>query len=135
MKKLAALFALTTVLGIAAPSFADDSEGGLDRATDGALIVTRAGGVGAGLVLGTPVAAARDSYHYYTNWTNSLADKVPGGHEFGPTVALVSIATLPASLFWGGVTGVYHGTRNALGKGFNEPFHPDSFSLGKDYEE
>jgi hypothetical protein len=136
VKKLAALVALSMALGIiAAPVMAADKDGGgLERAVDGSLIVTRVGGVGAGMVLGTPVAIVRDVLHMYRSWTPDLADKV-GGKDFGPSVALVSIATVPASLVWGGVCGTYHGSHNAITKGFNEPFHPDSFSLGKDYEE
>jgi hypothetical protein len=136
VKKLAALAALSIALGVfAAPVMAADKDGGgLERAVDGSLIVTRVGGVGAGMVIGTPVAIVRDTLHMYRSWTPDLADKV-GGKDFFPSVALVSIATLPASMVWGGVCGTYHASRNALNKGFNEPFHPDSFSLGKDYEE
>ena len=134
MKKLAALAALSMALGIVSPALADDKGGGLERAVDGSLVVTRVGGVGAAAVLGTPVAVVRDVLHMYKTWTPDLADKV-GGKDFAPSVALVSVATVPASLVWGGVCGTFHGTRNAVTKGFNEPFHPDSFSLGKDYEE
>ena len=134
MKKLAALVALSMALGIvAAPVNAADKDG-LERAVDGSLIVTRVGGVGAGLVVGTPVAIFRDVVHHYTTWTPGLAEHV-GGKDFAPSMALVSIATMPASLVWGGVTGTFHGSRNAFTKGFETPFHPDSFSLSKDYEE
>lgn len=134
MKKFAALVALSMALGVvSAPVMAADSDG-LQMAVDGGLAVTRVGGVGASLVLGTPVAILRDTYKHYTTWTPALADHV-GGHEFGPSMALVSLATVPASMVWGGLTGTYHGGRNAFVHGFNEPFHPDSFSLGKDYEE
>jgi hypothetical protein len=134
VKKLAALVALSIALGItAAPVNAADKDG-LDRAVDGSLIVTRVGGVGAGLAVGTPVAIVRDVLHMYSTWTPALADHV-GVKDFAPSLALVSIATVPASLVWGGLTGTFHGGRNAFTKGFETPFHPNSFSLGKDYTE
>lgn len=135
MNKLA-LVALSIALGFtAAPALAADSESsGLERAVDGALIVTRVGGVGASMVVGTPVAIVRDTLHHYTTWTPDLADKV-GGKDCGPSMALASLATVPASLVWGGVTGSFHGSKNAFVHGFNEPFSPKSFSFGSDYEQ
>lgn len=133
MNKLVALVALSMALGVTAPVMAADG-GGLERAVDGSLIVTRVGGVGASLVLGTPVAIVRDTVHHYATWTPALADHV-GGKDFAPSVALVSLATVPASMVWGATTGTFHGSKNAFVHGFNEPFHPTSFSLGSDYEE
>jgi hypothetical protein len=136
-------------LGIGIPTFAADAgakastaahtssgggEGGVETAVDGALMVTRVGGVGAGVVVGTPVAIVRQTYKHYTTWTPELADKV-GGHDFAPSVALVSLATVPASMIWGTVTGTFHGTRNGVTKGFTEPFNMSSFSMTKEYEE
>jgi hypothetical protein len=135
--KLAALLAMTIALGIGSPMFAAEStgsEGGLETAVDGSLMVTRAGGVGAALVVGTPVAIVRDSYKYYTDWTPSLADHV-GGKDFGPSMALVSLVTLPAAMTWGTVTGTFHGVRNGFTEGFQEPFNAKSFNITKDYEE
>ncbi len=126
---------LGMVLGIMSPALAD--KGGdepMDKVVEGSLIVTRVGGVGAGLVLGCPVATVRETYKSYTTWTPELADKI-GGKDCGPCMGLVSLVTLPASIVWGGVTGVYYGSKNAFMKGFTEPFHPDSFSLGKDFED
>lgn len=136
MKNLVALVALSIALGITAGpvSAADSASSGLERAVDGSLIVTRVGGVGASLVLGTPVAIVRDTLHHYKTWTPDLADKV-GGKDFGPSMGLVSLATVPASMVWGSVTGTFHGSKNAFEHGFNEPFSPKSFSLGSDYEQ
>jgi hypothetical protein len=151
---LATLLSLATAIGIAAPMFAADKAAtkvstpakvssssdattghpGLDQAVEGGLMVTRVGGVGAALVLGTPVAIVRDTYKSYTTWTPQWADKF-GGKDFAPSVALVSIASVPASLVWGTVSGTYHGTHNAFTKGFNEPFNPSSFSMSNDYEQ
>lgn len=151
---LAALLSLTTAIAIAAPMFAADKaavkvaapakttsssdattgSAGLDQAVEGGLMVTRVGGVGAALVLGTPVAIVRDTYKTYTTLTPQWADKF-GGKDFAPSVALVSIASVPASLVWGTVSGTYHGTRNAFSKGFSEPFNSSSFSITSDYEQ
>jgi hypothetical protein len=135
--KLAALLAVTIALSIGAPMFAAESKGSgdaMETVVDGSLIVTRAGGAGAGVVLGTPVAIARDSYKDYTTWTQNWADKA-GGKDFGPSCALVSLVTLPAALVWGTVTGTYHGVKNGLTEGFQEPFNPKSFNITKDYEQ
>lgn len=125
--KLAGALSLIMAAGIMAPALADDE--GLTKAVDGSLFVTRLGGLGAGWVLGTPVSVVRHTAKSYVAMTNSAADKV-GGHDFGPSVALVSLATFPAAVIIGGAKGIYGGTQNALVHGFNEPFHPDSFSLG-----
>jgi hypothetical protein len=131
--KLAAAASLCMVLGMLSPAFAAGDEP-LDKVVDGSLIFTRVGGVGTALVVGPPVASVRESYKYYIDWTNTCADKV-GGKDFGPSCALVSLVTLPTALVWGSVTGIYHGSKNAFMKGFTTPFHPDSFSLGKGYED
>jgi hypothetical protein len=115
-------------------SSASTGSDNMDHVVDGSLIVTRVGGVGAGLLFGVPVAAVRQSYKWYTTWTPELADHM-GGKDFGPSCAAVSVVTLPASLIWGTVTGCYVGGKNGLNKGFTEPFNPSSFSITKDYEE
>lgn len=129
--ELAALAALMS-LGMVAPAMAADDDA-LDKVVGGSLWVTRLGGAGAGTVLGTPVAAGRQMYKAYTDWTPALADKV-GGKDFGPACGLVSLVTLPAAVVWGGVTGPYYGAKNGIVHGFNEPFTHQSFSLGDDYD-
>lgn len=123
-------FALSAVMaaGLVTPALASDD--GVEKVVDGSLIVTRMGGLGAGMVIGTPVAVTRQVVKSYKDMTEKAADKV-GGHEFGPSCALVSLVTVPAALVYGGATGVFYGSKNAFVHGFNEPFHPDSFSVGK----
>jgi hypothetical protein len=123
-------FALSAVMaaGLVTPALASDE--GVEKVVDGSLIVTRMGGLGAGMVIGTPVAVTRQVVKSYKDMTEKAADKV-GGHEFGPSCALVSFVTVPAALVYGGATGVFYGSKNAFVHGFNEPFHPDSFSVGK----
>lgn len=123
---LAAVISLCMAIGIVSPALADDEA--LNKVVDGSLMVTRVGGVGTGVVVGTPVAVVRDSVKYYTHWTPAFAEHV-GGKECGPCMGLVSLVTLPSALVWGGVTGVFHGTKNGVTKGFEEPFHPKSFSV------
>jgi len=128
---LAAAASLGLIVGALTPVLADD--GPLDKVVDGSLIVTRVAGTGAGLVVGTPVGIVRSVVKNYINMTNTAADKV-GGKDCGPCCLLVSVGTLPASLVWGGLTGTYYGGKNAFTHGFNEPFSPASFCLGK-YDE
>jgi hypothetical protein len=116
-------------LGAIAPAFADDDTG-LDKAVNGSLIVSRVGGLGAGLFFGVPIAIMRQTTSSYKSMTNGAADKV-GGHDFAPSCALASIVTLPAALVVGPLKGTYTGTKNAVVHGFNEPFAAGSFSVGK----
>jgi len=128
---LAAL-AVVAMLGSSAPAMAAE-EDGLEMATQGSLMVTRMGGIGAGLVIGTPVAITKQVGKTYVNYTQAAADKVGGklgGKDNGPVCAVVSLVTLPAALVVGGAKGTYYGTKNGVCNGFNTPFHPDSYSLG-----
>jgi hypothetical protein len=134
ISKLAALLSVAAVLGMAAPSIADDSSSGVNMAVQGALIVPRLGGVVCGTVIGTPVAILRETYKSYTTWTPAMADKI-GGKDCAPACLAVSLASLPASMVWGTASGTFYGCKNGIVKGFTEPFNIDSFSLGKNCEE
>lgn len=130
--KLGAALAIVATLGsFSMPAMAEEEP--LEMVTQGSLMVTRVGGIGAGLVIGTPVAVVRETYKTYVSYTQSAADKVGekfGGKDNGPVCAMVSLVTLPASMVVGGAKGVYYGTKNGVTGGFQQPFHPDSFSLG-----
>ena len=133
MKKfnMAALAVVAMVGSFSAPAMAE--EDGLEMATQGALMVTRVGGIGAGLVIGTPIAVTKQVSKTYVSYTQAAADKVGekmGGKDNGPVCAVVSLVTLPAALVVGGAKGVYYGTKNGVKGGFDTPFHPDSYSLG-----
>lgn len=128
---LAAAASLAMVIGTIAPALADDTP--LDKVVEGSLLVTRVAGVGSGVVLGTPVGVVRTVVKEYIGMTGAVADKV-GGKDCGPCCLLVSVGTIPASLVWGGAKGVYYGGKNGIMHGFNEPFSPASFCLGK-YDE
>ncbi len=133
ISKLGLTLAVLAGLSGFSPAFADGDEP-LDKVVNGSLIVTRVGGLGAGLVVGTPVAVVRESLKTYVSFTQGAADKVGekiGGKDNGPLCAVVSLVTIPASLVVGGAKGLYYGGKNGFVHGFNEPFHPDSFSLGK----
>ena len=132
MKKFGALLALVATLAVSAPVRAADEP--LDMVTQGSLMFTRVGGIGAGLVVGTPIAVVRESVKSYIDLTQGAADSVGekmGGKDSGPVCLVVSLVTLPAGLLVGGAKGLYYGTRNGVVSGFNTPFHPDSFSLGE----
>ena len=134
MKKfgLGMIFTLCAAIGGLAPAFAADNP--LAQVTQGSLMVTRIGGLGAGMVLGCPVAIFKESVKSYIGFTQSTADQAGskvGGKDSVPVCAVVSMVTLPAALVVGGAKGLYYGCKNGITHGFNEPFHPDSFSLGK----
>lgn len=131
-KSLIAALSIFMMAGTAAPAFAADDDS-LETFINGTMMITRVGGLGTGIVIGTPVAMTRRTVTTYKAWTNDLADKV-GGHEFGPSVALVSLVTAPAAVVWGGLTGAFYGTKNAVSN-FNEPFSANSFSVQNDYDE
>jgi hypothetical protein len=132
MRKLATALSLCMALGTVAPAFAD-SDAGLDHAVDGSLIVTRVLGMGAGLVIGTPIAVGRETTKSFINITSGAADKV-GGHDFMPSCLLATFFSVPAALVVGPVKGVIAGGKNGL-NGFNTPFAQDSFSMGSLNEE
>lgn len=139
MKKsnLNLMLCLVSVVSLSSPAWADTAGGGgnsgVNTAVDGALMVTRVGGAGCGMLVGTPVAVVRETYKLYTTWTPAWADHV-GGKDCAPACALASIVSVPASMIWGTCLGAFHGCKNGLVKGFNAPFNPESFSLGNEYE-
>ena len=131
VRKLGVVMAAMAMLAVSAPAQAADEP--LEMVTQGSLMVTRLGGMGAGLVIGTPVAVVRESVKSYIDFTNGAADKVGvmGGKDNGPVCLVCSLVTLPAGLVVGSLKGLYYGGKNGVVTGFNQPFHPDSFSLGE----
>ncbi len=129
---LAAALALCLGYGLFTPCLADDDT--LEKVVDGSLVVTRLGGAGAGMVLGMPVAAARQTIKLYKSWTTAAADKV-GGSDLGPACAAASLVTLPVSMVAGTALGIYYGGKNGIVEGFNAPFSPASFSLDENIED
>jgi hypothetical protein len=124
--KLALAVSMVIAAGTMLPALADDD--GLGKAVDSGLLVTRVGGLGAAWIVGCPIAVIRETTKSYISMTSAVADKI-GGHNFGPSVLVASVVTAPAALVVGSAKGVYAGTKNAV-DGFNEPFKPDSFSIG-----
>ena len=132
----AAAVALVLSVGAVTPAFAGEKGGddsGLDKVVGGMECIDRVAGVGAGTVVGTPIAAVRQTVKAYRDWTPDLADKM-GGKDCGPCCAIVSLVTLPAACAWGVVTGPYYGVKNGFSHGFNNPFTHQSFSLDADYD-
>jgi len=137
MKKLSALFALCMALTSFAPAMAEGDDN-LQKVVDGSLIITRVGGTGSALVLGTPIAATRRIASRYLGFTQTAADKVGGkigGKDCGPVCAVVSVFTIPAAILVGSAEGVYYSGKNSFDHGFNEPFSPASFSVTEGYKE
>jgi hypothetical protein len=125
--KLALAFAAITAVGMVIPAFAGD--GGVHKASEVALVPVRLAGVGAAMVIGTPIAVTREVPKQFCGMTTTVADKV-GGHDFFPSCLLASVVTAPAAVVVGGGKGVITGSKNAVIHGFGEPFAPKSFSLG-----
>ncbi len=130
---LAVAFSLLLMAATLAPAMAKDENSALDKSVQGGLMVTRVGGVGAGVVVGAPVAVVRETISSYKSMTETLADKV-GGKDNGLSCALVSLVTVPGAMVVGSVKGMYYGSRNGIMHGFQEPFSPASFSISKDIE-
>lgn len=134
---LAAAFSLLLMVANLSPALAKDDEGALDKSVQSGLMVTRVGGVGAGVVLGTPVAVVRETISSYIGLTEAAADKAGGGiggKDSGIACAVVSLVTAPAAVVLGGAKGLFYGSKNGMVHGFNEPFSPASFSITKDIE-
>lgn len=131
--KLAAILSLCLTVGMLTPALADD-EKGLNQAVDSSMMVERVGGMGAGMVLGTPVAVMRDTASCFVKLTTKCADHI-GGHNFGPSCVLASVVTAPCSLVYGGTVGLYHACKNGMSTGFGAPFSAASFSLGDKYKD
>lgn len=128
-RSMFALLSLCIAFGTFAPAFADD-DGGLDKAVQGSLLPIRIAGVGTGLVVGCPIAVVRETGRTYVHLTSGAADKV-GGHTSAPSCVLAQFFAAPASLVVGPAKGMYLGSKNAIVHGFNEPFNPESMTLGK----
>lgn len=130
MKRTASVLALSLCMAVSAfaPAFAGD-DSGLDMAVQGALFPVRLLAVGAGVVVGTPIAVLRETTKSYVHYTSGAADKV-GGHDNAGSCVLANFFSAPVSLVVGSGKGVYAGTKNGIVKGFNEPFNKDSFSVG-----
>lgn len=131
---VAAALSLLFAIANLAPALAADGDSALEKSVQGGLMVTRVGGVGAGVVLGTPAAVVRETVSTYISMTGALADKA-GGKDCGPCCALVSLVTIPGALVVGGAKGLFYGGKNGIMHGFNEPFSPASFSIAKELED
>jgi hypothetical protein len=135
--KSSKLALLMTLCMTAAPAFAagtdtsDDTP--LGKVVQATLLPTRVAGLGAGCVVGTPVATTREIVKSYLSFTPQVADKI-GGKDFAPSCVVATVFTAPAAVLVGTALGIYHGNKNGIVHGFNEPFSPASFSVTKEYE-
>ena len=132
--KLGVALALMAVMGISGPVAMAADEEPLEQVTQASLMPTRLGGIGAGVLVGTPVAVVRQSVKNSIDFTGAAADKVGepiGGRDNGPVCLVCSLVTVPVGIVAGTFQGVYYGVKNGVVGGFQTPFHPDSFSLGE----
>jgi hypothetical protein len=95
-----------------------------------AMFPVKALAVGAGLVVGTPVAVVRQTAERSMGITGDFADKI-GGKDSLPPVLFASVLGVPFGLLVGSAEGVYFGGKNAIQHGVEKPFSKESFSLGE----
>ena len=115
----------------AAPAFADSHDSSM--AKEAAWFPVQLAGVATGCVFGIPICATRRCAVRIHDFTSEGADKI-GGHQYFPPVLFASFFGVPAGALVGVAEGIYYGGRNGIDHGFNQPFSPDSFSLGDDVE-
>lgn len=95
-----------------------------------AMFPVKALAVGAGLVVGTPVAVVRQTAERSIGITGDFADKI-GGKDSLPPVLFASVLAVPFGLLVGSAEGIYFGGKNAIQHGVEKPFSKESFSLGE----
>jgi len=130
--KYSAILAIAALVfgSAAAPASADEPKEMLKTT---AMFPVRTLGVGAGLVLGTPIAVTRQVAEQTIGITGTFADKI-GGKEHLPPVLFASILGVPFGVLTGSAEGVYFGGKNAIVHGSEKPFGKESFSLAEDLE-
>ena len=132
-KSFTTMLAATAALGWASvypsmPALADSGVG--ECAKNTAMLPVRALGVGAGFLVGVPVAILRRTSNRCLEYTNSFADKI-GGKDSGPAVIMASVAAYPLGVLVGTEEGVFEGSKNAIQGGVEKPFGLTSLSLGE----
>jgi hypothetical protein len=117
---LSLVSALTIVASGAAPALAADK----DVSPVGvAMWPVKLVAMGAGAVVGTPIAVTR-----YVAKESVASTKKIAGDKSNPVFAVAcGVVGVPIGVFVGGVEGLYHGPANA----YSHPFNKDAFSLGE----
>lgn len=124
---MSALFAFALTTGSLLPACADEPSAMLKNT---AMLPVRTLGLGAGLVLGTPVAVVRQTAERSIGFTGTFADKI-GGKDSLPPVLFASVLGVPFGVLCGSSEGLYFGGKNAIVHGTQHPFSKESFSLGE----
>lgn len=131
MKKSLSMLLAALAIATAAPANAEDTK---EMAKNAALFPVKAVAMGAGMVVGIPVAITRRSSNRCIEYTQNIADKI-GGHEHAPPAIFASVIGMPAGLIVGAGEGVYYGGKNAINGGAGEkPFALATFSLDSELE-
>lgn len=131
MKKSLSMLLAALAIATAAPANAEDTK---EMAKNAALFPVKAAAVGAGMVLGIPVAITRRSSNRCIEYTQNIADKI-GGKDSAPPCIFASFLGMPAGLVVGIGEGMYYGGKNAIDGGVGEhPFGVGTFSLASELE-
>lgn len=123
LSSLVAAIALS--VSMTAPAFADDAA---TMAKNTAMFPVKALAIGAGTVVGIPVAITRRASSRSIEYTQSFADQI-GGHEHIIPSFFAMTMGVPFGCLVGTGEGVFYGGRNAIVHGSEKPFGLASFSL------
>lgn len=124
------LVAIVLVSSSALPGFAEDAQ---EMAKGYAWFPVKALAMGAGSVVGIPIAITRRASSRSVEFTQNFADQI-GGHENIVPSAFGMLMGVPFGLLVGTGEGVYYGGRNAITNGYEKPFSLATFSLDPDLE-
>lgn len=130
-RTLAATLAIAALAAFGATPAYAESEGTM--AKQALMLPVRLVAMGAGMVVGVPVAIARRSSNRTIEFTESFAENI-GGKEHIIPMAFASVMGVPFGLLVGTGEGVYAGGQNAVSHGWEKPFSLDSMSLASELE-
>lgn len=131
VKKSLSMLLAALAIATCSPANAEDTK---EMAKNAALFPVKAAAVGAGMVVGIPVAITRRSSNRCIEFTQSFADKI-GGKEHIPPSVIASVLGMPFGLLVGTGEGIYYGGKNAIDGGSGEkPFGLATFSLDSELE-
>lgn len=126
------LVALLLISSLQAPCFAQSAQ---EMAKGYAMFPVKALAMGAGAVVGIPVAIVRRASSRSIEYTQNFADyEQMGGHENIVPSAFAMIPAIPMGILVGTGEGIFYGSKNAISNGYENPFSLATFSLDSDLE-
>ncbi len=125
LKKLASSFILASALvgTLVAPSFADD-----DTFKSIVIFPVRVVGTGAGMAVGVPLGAFKDSVKGYIKASKATAGKL-GNEDNGGCQFFGQVLGGPFGFVGGGAYGMFDGAVHGAKEGYSKPFSKDTFTF------